>query len=742
MIGSMECEIFSILPKDVTSVSVTGYNVEHKDVSVDFNGLFQTGQTDIFASYITERCLSHVLGGRNVAHFLVDSTIDQFYLLCKEVISTSLEECTSCKVSGYSISNDCRCLLSGSLQSLPFTGGWGTSPFKNNFFEDVKSVEAFDSRIFTEIRENLPGSYDVVCLNVGFEIIPATGSNITKLFPELSIIMIRSDNMYVSKMISDISNISDKVSERIISTSLAANTVGFYLDGNFQCSATFNCRTLLNLKSQLSLARSMGKIKSFPIVNDIYSKWLIAKISSPFKEKDLVDSSVVKSMKNDLQSMAKDNVRLMNENENLHKQLDSLGVEMNNILGSKQMLSDEVRQKLSNEQEIYNKFTEMAVEKVKIKDDSEIKRYELMNKIFSLENDLLNAQINAEEWKAKHDKIESENCQLQDLKDDLQSEYISMKTNHHGVVSKQTGLERKCEQLSLELVQLHMEYDESCKMRGINPLRSPSTTPLPEIKRSNSYTGPKTVEDFKIVLFEQERASKTEKDKLLRELVDLRTQIGDLNKFKMKQAQQKELLQHSLKLQGINETHSRKITALEDKLYQEVTNKEEILNKHNRLTVNHNATSLLNNKLKSENVHLRRKLQNAIEEYRARLDSYIKDTEKFLNRKNATAQSQSHLSKMIDEYRKSYIEREADLLEDVNSTKSDLLDTLEKYHKVEHDYAQVSNAKVVHGELTRLRKENKANAEALKEGKIVPIEKVCDQGIRDKLNDQEISLLV
>lgn len=721
----MECETFAILPKDAISLSVNGYIVEYKDTKAEFNGLFQTGQTDIFASYITERCLSHILGGRNIAHFLVDSTIEQFSLLLKEVISTSLEECTSCKVSGYSVSSDCHCLLSGSSQILPFIGGWGTSPFKKNVVEDVKSVDAFENRILRQILENVPGSYDILCLTIGFEIIPATGSNITKLFPELSIIMIKSDNMFISKMISDISSISNKMSEKVISTSVAANTVGFYLGGNFQCSATFNCKSLLNLKGQLSLAGNMRLIKTFPIVNDAYSKWLIAKICLQLKDKESVDASVVKSMKNDLQSMAKDNVRLMTENENLHKQLDNLGIEMNNLVGSKQILSDEVRQKLSNEQEIYNKFAEMAVEKVKIKDNSESKRYELMNKIFSLENDLLNAQINAEEWKAKYDVLESDMCKLQSHKDDLQSEYISMKTNHHDVVSKQGDLQRKCEQLSLELVQLHMEYEECCKVRGVSSPNLHSNTPLPEIKRSGNYVGPKTIEDYKIVLFEQEQTAGAEKENLLQELADLRTKLGDLTKIKVKQAQQKDLLQHSLKLEGVNETHKHKIFALEDKLFQEVKKKEDIFNKHNQLEIKHFAICSINSKLESENFSLRQKLQNAIDEYRARLDHYIKDTETFLNRNNATAQLQSQISKMVDEYKKSYIKREADLLEEVNSTKSDLLDTLEKYHKMEHDYTEISNTKLVQGELTRLRKENKANKEALKEGQIIPIEKVC-----------------
>ena len=71
-----------------------------------------------------------------------------------------------------------------------------------------------------------------------------------------------------------------------------------------------------------------------------------------------------------------------------------------------------------------------------MKDISETKRYELMNKIFALENELLSAQITAEEWKDKHDQINTDKEDLEERRDDLQAEYITMKTNHHAVVGK------------------------------------------------------------------------------------------------------------------------------------------------------------------------------------------------------------------------------------------------------------------------------------------------------------------
>ena len=122
----MECEIFAILPKDV---NVNGNTVEHKDVKLEFNGVFHPEQTSRFSNYLTERCLSQVLVGRNVTHFLVDSSLDHFLSLCKEIVSTSLEECSKCKVSGYYVQSDARCLLSGSSQPLAFQADWGANPF-------------------------------------------------------------------------------------------------------------------------------------------------------------------------------------------------------------------------------------------------------------------------------------------------------------------------------------------------------------------------------------------------------------------------------------------------------------------------------------------------------------------------------------------------------------------------------------------------------------------------------------
>ena len=721
----MECEIFAILPKDV---NVNGNTVEHKDVKLEFNGVFHPEQTSRFSSYLTERCLSQVLVGRNVTHFLVDSSLDHFLSLCKEIVSTSLEECSKCKVSGYYVQSDARCLLSGSSQPLVFQADWGANPFQRQAVQEVKSAGDFDAKVTSLVQENVPSSFETLCLTIGFEIIPPSGgANITKLFPELSVVMIHSDHMYITKMITDVSKLSDQFSGKIISSSLSANSVGFYLGNNFHCSATFNIKSLINFKSQLSLAKSMKQIKSYPMVNDVYSKSLFRQIMSSQKQDEPLDASIVKTLKNDLQIMAKDNVRLIGENEGLHKRIDTVAIEMNNLLGSKQVLSDEVRQKLTNEQEIYNKLTEMAVEKVKLKDMSETKRYELMNKIFSLENDLLNAQIHSEEWKAKYEETSNDKSQLEALKNDLQAEYITLKTNHHTSVSKQTGLERQCEQLSLELVQLHMEHEELANLRGKGSFTSLSS--LPEIKKTPSKLSRvesnfNSMEGMRAALEEQKQAANSERNKLLQEIMNLKSELSGMEEMRVKKEQQRELLQRSLTLQQVNDTHKRKIEALENRLFVTVQSKEDTVEELDRLKACNNATSIVNTKLEAENVALRLKLRNAVEEYRVRLDCYIKDTEKFLNRKNPTAQLQSHVAKMVDDFKKSHAGKEAELLEEVNSAKSDLLETLEKYHKLEYEYSQVSNVKVIQAELTRLRRDNKAKCDAIKDGKLLEIDKV------------------
>ena len=208
-------------------------------------------------------------------------------------------------------------------------------------------------------------------------------------------------------------------------------------------------------------------------------------------------------------------------------------------------------------QEIYNKLTEMAVEKVKIKDMSEVKRYELMNKIFALENDLLKAQIVAEEWKGKYDDVSNDRMQIEELKNDLQAEYITLKTNHHSSVSKQTTLERKCEQLSLELVQLHMDHEQMT----MNRTPFASSPSLPEIKRAVSDishtpsslkpSNSGTIEQMRLALEAQRTAGNGERNRLLQEIMALKAQLGEESDAVVRKAQQKELLQRTLTLQVI-----------------------------------------------------------------------------------------------------------------------------------------------------------------------------------------------
>lgn len=56
-----------------------------------------------------------------------------------------------------------------------------------------------------------------------------------------------------------------------------------------------------------------------------------------------------------------------------------------------------------------------------------------MNKVFELENELLEAQIVGEEWKGRFEGLRGEKDSVEQLKNDLQSEYMSLKSSYREV---------------------------------------------------------------------------------------------------------------------------------------------------------------------------------------------------------------------------------------------------------------------------------------------------------------------
>ena len=106
----------------------------------------------------------------------------------------------------------------------------------------------------------------------------------------------------------------------LVSSSTAANALGYFLSGSYHLSSTLHVRTLATLKSHLLLAANLQKITTYPMVNDVYGMGLLTRAAAATHAADAtVDASLVKTLKGDLQALAQDNVKLMGENEELHR---------------------------------------------------------------------------------------------------------------------------------------------------------------------------------------------------------------------------------------------------------------------------------------------------------------------------------------------------------------------------------------------------------------------------------------
>ena len=738
----MDCETFAALPQDF-KCSVIGNTIEHKDIIADFSNIFQSSQQELYNQYVVERCFENVLSGRNAAHFIFDGNTELLFKFCEHAIETSSEESSRCKVKAYAVSNNSNvmCLLSRAHPN-PAMLGVKPIPFTKLQTVDIKTPHHLRDDVLNKIEDNLPLSYDVVCLSIGLEIIPANRTPaITKLFPEISVILIGTDNVHINKLITDLSNLSDHMTEKSVSTSISANTVGFYLSGNFSCSSTIHFRHGF-YKSQLLLARSLRRIKTYPMVNDVYSMGFLKKMTLDSSDAPSVDTNLLTTLRNDLKVMAADNIKLVNENKELHNQLDRLNLEMNTVIGSKDVLSEELRSKLTNEQEIYNKLSEIAVEKVKEQDMSEAKRYELMNKIFSLENDLMGTEIVTAELQKKYDELKDENTRIEALKNDLQTEYITLKNNHKHIVGKHEVLEQRCEQLSVELVQLHMENEELGRAR----------LPLPGIpKGASTVTGSVSPQSENYLSpYRPSMMSSTQsagKKALLQEISNLKSELEMMKKVggnytTMGNISKKDVIQKALVLENSNENLKFQVKELKSSLEIAHRTRECAIEESERLKSSLSAMNLTKNELEHQYNLASEKYKKAVEIFRNRLNSYIFDTEKILQKTHPVPLLKKQLVKMIREIQSSYVEKEHELQEQYDNAKKDCLDITEKYNKLNEEVKNLSDKRAVQMELIKLRKELQAKNEEIACGKLVRLDKIQDILTEQQMGYQEkISLL-
>ncbi|XP_070563966.1 coiled-coil domain-containing protein 78-like isoform X2 [Ptychodera flava] len=214
---------------------------------------------------------------------------------------------------------------------------------------------------------------------------------------------------------------------------------------------------ILRLSSQLSL------IRNFPVLNDSLCQGLItqyrAKIVSLEDMLGLgVSAGTVKAtvgeIQNDHKLLAMENIQLKDKNERLLSKLEALQSKFGDIAEAKTNLSSKLIMSEEEKLKVSKTLVDLQLENNKIKEEAEQARFELTNRILSLENELMELGIEKDKLGKKYRDVKERLDDMERDRKELADEYVSLKSNYVALSKEHERELAKNEELGIELLNL------------------------------------------------------------------------------------------------------------------------------------------------------------------------------------------------------------------------------------------------------------------------------------------------
>ncbi|EDO42532.1 predicted protein [Nematostella vectensis] len=235
-----------------------------------------------------------------------------------------------------------------------------------------------------------------------------------------------------------------------------------------------NCKTkvLVTLKSMdssvlntvLMIAGQLAQVVNYPIINDSLAMGLITyyrRIIHQLKEelksggfKSGGSSSNFQELKDQLARLANENVELQEGREQLHRRVLDLEAKYTEATNSWKQLSSKLEISDEEKLQVYKNLVDLQLENNRIIEEAESDKYELTNRILSLENQV--HELDAELGKERRSGGQAAQALelFQQDHQDLREEYMTLKTNHIKVSNDYQREVTRNEELAVELVSL------------------------------------------------------------------------------------------------------------------------------------------------------------------------------------------------------------------------------------------------------------------------------------------------
>ncbi|XP_048255724.1 coiled-coil domain-containing protein 78-like isoform X2 [Haliotis rufescens] len=220
------------------------------------------------------------------------------------------------------------------------------------------------------------------------------------------------------------------------------------------------------LTAVIKFVTNLSQIKNFPILNDNFAQSLQTQYRARIIDMEtqvgvgpntMMAQSVgahLGDAKDEVRRLQSENLVLKDQNDRLAMRLDQMTAKFNALANTKTDLSKQLLMSEEEKLKVSQSLVEMQIENNKVREDTEAGRFELTNKIITLENQLMTAEAERDKhMKSAKNAKERLNEMEQDRKD-LADEYVTLKSNYLALTNEHQQEVARNETLAVELLNL------------------------------------------------------------------------------------------------------------------------------------------------------------------------------------------------------------------------------------------------------------------------------------------------
>ncbi|CAH1772742.1 unnamed protein product [Owenia fusiformis] len=433
----------------------------------------------------------------------------------------------------------------------------------------------------------------------------------------------------------------------------------------------------------LRFCSQLSQVVNFPVLNDSFTQQLVTQFRAKILTlkggiglgAGLPNTYQLGDVQDELRRIQTENLELRDRNERLHERLEQVQGRFGNLATTKTDLSSQLLLSEEEKLKVSKTLVDLQIENNKLKEEHEKDKFELTNKILALENDLLEVELERNKYKSESHNAKERLAEMEKDRKDLADEYVTLKTNYIAINKDHEQQSAKLEELSMELLNLvnakatllrQMENME--RLHGIE-----HEDPAEEIARVRAVVT---------------RLSKRPgKDELVSERDRQSVQMsvfGDEKRFKGK-------------MDKIHNQYDKQQKTLENKV---ATTKKHLNDARNLARERQTTISQLNaqlitarssrDQLESERNRLQHKLKDINEEYKSRLNQYVRDIAEYIDKPGrgqkfgedegaAKEKLTKYVHRMIKDLRTAHKHREEQLSQAVQTMNKQLHQVIKRH---------------------------------------------------------------